>query len=97
LYYLYATILQEQKKDSDAFLSLKRALYLDPDYVLAYFTMGNLAMHRGQIPVAKKCFENVLGLLSAYRPEDILPDCEGLTAGRFREIVKATIEAGALA
>jgi chemotaxis protein methyltransferase CheR len=97
LYYLYATILQEQKKENDAFLSLKRALYLDPDYVLAYFTMGNLAMHRGEMQVAKKCFENVLGLLSTYKPEAVLPEFDGLTAGRFREIVIATIQAGALA
>ena len=40
--------------------SLKRTLYLDPNHALAYFTLGNLALRRGDAKSAKRCFENAL-------------------------------------
>jgi chemotaxis protein methyltransferase CheR len=96
LYYLSATILQEQNKEGDAVASLKRALYIDPDFVLAHFAMGTLAMRRGDARTARKCFDNVLTLLSSHQQDDVLLECEGLTAGRLREIVIATLQVGAL-
>ena len=92
LYFLRATILQEQNKYDQAITSLKRALYLDPNYVLAHFAMGNLLVHQGHGRNATKCFQNVLTILSKYRQEDILVEFDGLTAGRFMEIVHATME-----
>ena len=35
-------------------------------------------------------FANALSLLSIYRQEDVLPESEGLTAGRLREIIGRT-------
>ncbi len=91
LHYLYATILQEQNREGEAIAALKRALYLDPNFVLAHFALGNLVLHQGNAQAAKKYFENVLALLSACRQDDILPESEGLTVGRFREIIHATM------
>jgi chemotaxis protein methyltransferase CheR len=97
LHYLRATILQELNREGDAIASLKRALYLDPDFALAHFALGNLAIRQGEVRRARRCFENVLALLTARQEEDILPESEGLTAGRFREIIHATMQIGALA
>jgi chemotaxis protein methyltransferase CheR len=97
LHYLRATILQESSREGEAIAALKRALYLDPNFVLAHFALGNLVLRQGNTRAAQKCFENVLALLSACRQDDILPESEGLTAGRFREIIQATMQAGALA
>jgi chemotaxis protein methyltransferase CheR len=97
LHYLRAIILQELDRMEEAGASLKRTLYLDPDFMLAHFALGNLALRQGGGRAAKKHFENALVLLNACREEDILPESEGLTAGRFREIINATIETGALA
>jgi len=91
MHYLRAIILQEQNGHGEAIAALKRALYLDPNFVPAHFAIGNLMLRRGNARAAKKSFENVLALLSAYRAEDILPEFEGLTAGRCREIINATI------
>jgi chemotaxis protein methyltransferase CheR len=96
LHFLRAIILQELNRIDEAGASLKRTLYLDRNFVLAHFALGNIAMRQGKVPAAKKHFENVLSLLKENRPEDILPESEGLTAGRFREIIQATIETGAL-
>jgi chemotaxis protein methyltransferase CheR len=97
LHFLRAIILQELNRIEEAGVSLKRTLYLDQNFVLAHFALGNIAMRQGKAPAAKKHFENVLTLLEANRPEDILAESEGLTAGRFREITMAAIETGALA
>ena len=97
MHYLRAIILQEQNGHGEAIAALKRALYLDPNFVPAHFAIGNLMLRRGNTRAAKKSFENVLALLSACRAEDILPEFEGLTAGRCREIIHATIQIGASA
>jgi chemotaxis protein methyltransferase CheR len=97
MHYLRAIILQELNEHGEAIAALKRALYLDPKFVPAHFAIGNLMLRRGNARAAKKSFENVLALLSACRAEDILPEFEGLTAGRCREIINATIRIGASA
>ncbi|MCK9363791.1 MAG: tetratricopeptide repeat protein [Syntrophales bacterium] len=97
MHYLRAAILQELNEHGEAIAALKRALYLDPKFVPAHFAIGNLMLRQGNARAAKKSFENVLALLSACRAEDILPELEGLTAGRCREIIHATIRIGASA
>jgi len=94
LLYLGATILQELKRENDAITLLKRALYLDPAFLMAYFSLGNLELHQGNTKNAKKNFQNVQDLLSQYEVDDILPDAEGLTAGRLCEIIRATLQIG---
>jgi chemotaxis protein methyltransferase CheR len=87
LHFLLATILQEQDTLDDAVLALKRALYLDQHFVLAHLTLGTLELRQGKCKAAAKHFETVLALPSAYRPDEILPESEGMTAGRLREII----------
>jgi len=95
LHYLRASILQEQKREEDAVTSLKRALYLDPNLILAHFTLGNLMLKRGNAQNTNIHFRNALSLLDALKQDDILPESDGLTAGRFREIINATMQTGA--
>jgi chemotaxis protein methyltransferase CheR len=97
LHFLCAIILQELNRIDEAGASFKRTLYLDQNFLLAHFALGNLGLRQGNGRAAKKYFENVLALLKENRPDDILPESEGLTAGRFREIILATMEIGALA
>jgi chemotaxis protein methyltransferase CheR len=97
LHFLQASILQELNRIDEACVSLKRTLYLDQNFLLAHFALGNLGLRQGNKRAAKKHFENVLALLKGNRTEDILPESEWLTAGRFREIILATMKTGALA
>jgi len=94
LHCLRAAILQEQNREDEAIASLKRALYLDQNLVIAHFTLGNLMLKRGNTQNTKKCFRNALSLLDLLKPDEILPESDGLTAGRFREIINATMRAG---
>lgn len=96
LYFLQATILQEQNRNLEAIASLKRTLYLDPDFYMGHFALGNLMLHQGKKQIARKYFENVLLILAKFHQNDVLLESEGLTAGRLREIISATMQAGAL-
>jgi chemotaxis protein methyltransferase CheR len=88
-HYLLATIQQEQGQFNDALTSLKRAVYLEPGFVLAYFTMGNLARLQGRAKASEKYFANALALLNTHQAEDILPESEGMTAQRLMEVIQA--------
>jgi len=85
--YLLATIQQELGQSEVAVQSLMRALYLDPDFVLAHFALGNLRLSQGRQREAERHFDNALTLLQARLRDEILPEAEGLTAGRLGEII----------
>jgi len=90
LHYLYAIILQEHNQLDEAATSLKRAIFLDPNFVLSYYSLGKIYQRLGNVKSAIKCTENVLAILNTCSPDEILLESEGLTAGRFKEIVIAT-------
>jgi chemotaxis protein methyltransferase CheR len=89
--YLRAVILQEMGDPVRARQSLQHALYLQPDFVLAHFGLGNLARSRGSVAESNRHFANALALLRSYLPEDSLPQSDGLTAGRLEEILTSLI------
>jgi len=89
LHYLLAVILDEQKRGEEATASLKKALYLDPDFVLAHFALANLSLRLGNIDEARKHFDNTTEILSKCKPDEILPESEGITAGRLSEMIGA--------
>lgn len=86
-YYLVATIQQEQGRHEASAQSLLRALYLDPDFVLAHFALGNLRLSQGRCREAERQFDNALALLKQHPLEEILPESEGLSAARLNEII----------
>jgi chemotaxis protein methyltransferase CheR len=93
---LQATILQEQGAVTEATRALERALYLDPDLVLAHFALGNIARRQEKVLEAARHFNNVRTLLSAYPAEQVLPEFDGMTAGRLIEIICSTAGVTAL-
>lgn len=86
-HYLHAMILQERGQVGEAVKSLQRAIYLDQDFVLAHFALGNLSKQRGKIKESERHFETALSLLGRFGPDEILPESEGITAGRLFEII----------
>ncbi|HEY4367708.1 MAG TPA: CheR family methyltransferase [Steroidobacteraceae bacterium] len=89
--YLHAVILQELGDAQQAHRSLQQALYLNPDFVLAHVGLGNLARSTGKPLQSGRHFANALSLLDKCEPEDLLPESEGLTAGRLREILTSLL------
>ncbi len=91
-HYLLATILLEQGLLEETVRSLKKALYLDPNFILAYFVLGNIMQKQGEPETSRKYFKNAFELASAHKPEEALPESEGMTAGRLSEIIEAMIQ-----
>ena len=86
-HYLLATIYQELGHSETAMQSLTRTLYLDPDFVLAHFALGNLCLSQGRRREAERHFDNALSLLTPHSQDELLPESDGLTAGRLTEII----------
>jgi chemotaxis protein methyltransferase CheR len=85
--YLRATILQEQGCLPEALLALRQAVYAEPQFVVGHFILGNLALKQGRRKESDKHFENALLLLAQCDPDDIVPESEGLSVGRLREMI----------
>ncbi len=88
-HYLLATIRQELGQAPAAKQSLIRTLYLDPDFVLAHFTLGNLCMLDDQHREAERHFDNALALLALRPHDELLPESNGLTMGRLKDVIES--------
>ncbi|MDR3404918.1 MAG: CheR family methyltransferase [Chthoniobacter sp.] len=86
-HYLRAMILQELGDSTQSRRSLQRAIYLNQEFILGHFALGNLARDSDMPEEADKHFTNALQLLHRCEPGDILPESEGLTAARLTEII----------
>jgi chemotaxis protein methyltransferase CheR len=89
--YLLAIIQQEQGRYEQAAQSLQRALYLDSSFALAHFSLGSLHASRGRPREARRSLRNALDLLRALPKEQVVPESEGLSAGRLADMVTALL------
>jgi chemotaxis protein methyltransferase CheR len=96
-YYLRATILQEQGCLPEALLAFQQTVYAEPEFMLGHFALGSLALKQRRLKQSEKHFANVLLLLARYQPEDIVPESEGLSAGRLREMIVLSASQGVAA
>lgn len=91
-HFLRASILHEQGEVDEAARAYRRALYLDPDFVIAHFALGNLDNGRGRPDEAQRHFRHALHAAAQLPPETVLPESEGVTAGRLAGIIADLLE-----
>ncbi len=91
-HYLRGIILQEQGKYDEAMIGLRRALFLDRDFVLAHFAMANLMLRQSRMAEAERHLEQTRTLLRKYDADAELPESEGLTAGRLLAMLETLQE-----
>ena len=58
-----------------------------PQFCPAHFALANLSLRSGKMADARKHFGHVAEILSGYKPDDIIPESDGITAGRLAEII----------
>ncbi|MDG5813710.1 CheR family methyltransferase [Chitinispirillales bacterium ANBcel5] len=86
-YYLQSTILLELSKEEQALEALRRAIFLDPKFIIAHFTMANV-IRKKSINEASIYFKNALRLLKKLPYDTIVPESDGLPAGRLLELIE---------
>ncbi len=90
-HYLLGTIQQEAGLWAAAVASLQRTLYLDQDFVLAHFSLGNLARRQGKLKQSIKHFENTLRTLKKLPPAIPIPESDGITPQQLADVIQLTI------
>lgn len=87
-HYLLSTIRLEQGQNDHAIQSLSRTLYLDPDFILAHYTLGMLRQGQGRRRDAQRHFDMAIALLRTHSPDSPIPESDGLPAARLTEIIE---------
>jgi chemotaxis protein methyltransferase CheR len=94
LYYLHAMILAELGKHIEAIKTLKQVLYLQSNFILAYFMLGSFAYRDNKTREAQKYFDHALSIMNDLDPKSILPESGGMTVERLTEAVHSMQERG---
>jgi chemotaxis protein methyltransferase CheR len=87
--YLMALIRIEQERPDDAVSALRKALYLEPDFVVAHITLANLYRKKGNRGESERLLRNALVVLQNCHPDAELPEAEGMTPGSLVEMIRA--------
>ncbi|MGH7505554.1 MAG: CheR family methyltransferase, partial [Longimicrobiales bacterium] len=73
---------------AEAAAAARRALYLDPQLVVAYVALANARSHTGDIASARRALRNAELLLSSLPPDALVAAADGQSAGRLRQLVR---------
>ncbi len=69
--------------------ALQRAVFLDHEFVLAHFALGNLAARRGRADAAARHYANARRALRRYRDDAVLPESRDLRAAQLADMLHA--------
>lgn len=86
--YLAALISSETGNEKEAAASLRSALFLDPDFIMAHYALGSLALKSGRRDDADRHLRNAEVLLSSLPPDAPLREGDGLRAGELLQTVR---------
>ena len=89
MHHLHAVILIEMGQAERARAALRRALYLEPNFVIAHHALAQLALREDEPASAERHLRNMLRLLDGTAPDDVLPGSGGMAAGQLRDLVSA--------
>ncbi|MFA5204140.1 MAG: CheR family methyltransferase [Lentisphaeria bacterium] len=73
----------------EAGAAFNRVLYLRPDSPRALLALGASARRRGATAEAGRWLRRLLRRLAERAPDEVVPDCDGLTAGALRDMVQS--------
>jgi chemotaxis protein methyltransferase CheR len=94
LHYQLAVLAIEQGTEENAIRSLRNALFLDPNFVMAYVTWGELAERTGRKDEAARHFTNAARLLHERPPDELVNASAVLTVGALLETLQRKHTAG---
>ena len=87
VYYLYAMVFLELNDYLKAYEFLIRAIYIDPDFIMANFALGQVASFLDKESASQKYYANTLKLLEKMEADQIVRESDGITALRLRLMI----------
>ena len=80
IHYLLAVLLTEQHHELRAVESLRRALYVNPRFVMAWMTLGTALRDLGDTKASKRAFGQVRELCGRLGVDEPIPMADGVTS-----------------
>ena len=93
-YYVKALLLLEFDKPEEAIDALKRAIFLKDDFVLAHFTIGQIAFNRRDVATGNLYYKNTRRLLQEMAETETLLESDGMSAGQFLKSIEINGDKG---
>jgi chemotaxis protein methyltransferase CheR len=92
LQFYFALVKEQLGEHEESARALRRAIYLDRNFVLAHYYLGLLSQKCRQSSAAARSFRNVLKLVEARPDEEPLADADGLTIAALRQLAQMQLE-----
>ena len=86
-HYLRALMLIQMNDHDSAELSLRQALYCDPAFALAHYTLGELREKNGALAEAHRHWQHARKALSAFQPDEPLAFDNDLTVEMLNSLL----------
>lgn len=89
MFYIYASFLKEQNNLHLSEVILKKAVYLNHRHILSHLMLGDIYLQNEKKHIAVKHYRTVVGLLEKYADNELVPESEGMTAGRIKALAES--------
>lgn len=91
-HYVRGVVAAEDGRPEDAVEAYRRCVYADPQWPLGHFAFADTLLRIGQVRRAAAALSNLERLVKDVPPEQEVPDGDGLTIGRLRELAHMQLE-----
>ena len=92
-HFYYALILEQMGRRRETQESLRRAIYLDRNFVVAHYYLGLIQQRMAEPRQALRCFRNVLNLLSGMEAEQPIPAADEFSVAELKQLTQMHIDA----
>lgn len=84
-HFYHALVLDQIGDAVEAERALRRAIYLDRNFVLAHYHLGLVLQKRGHMTAAKRSYRSTVKLLDHLDGSQLLDDADGLTVSDLKQ------------
>ncbi|MEO6786253.1 MAG: CheR family methyltransferase [Chthoniobacteraceae bacterium] len=93
VHFYYALILEQMGRRRETQESLRRAVYLDRNFVIAHYYLGLIQQRLRDPKNALRCFRNVLSLLAPLKADRAIPAADEFTVADLKQLTQMHIDA----
>ena len=86
-HYLRGLILLERAQPEAALAALRNCVFADADFIMGHVALADVLARQGQAERARKALETAARLAGALPANGLIPQGDGLTAGRLLEMI----------